>query len=136
MKSARSEAYARPAAGLKVALDIKGIAQALQRAGSATRSSKTFCPRGKFIKITQQQIVDKDNATHQVSEAESMDGGGGQIVVSVWGAAHHALVAAPQNSGVAIVGCNATLDSSGQVKLNIWPGAHVCATGVQVQSLT
>ena len=65
-----------------------------------------------------------------------MDGGGGQIAVSVWGAAHHALVAVPKNSGVAIVGCNATLDSSGQVKLNIWPSAHVCATGVQVQSLT
>ena len=37
--------------------------------------------------------------------------------------------------GVAVVGCNATKDN-GQIKLSIWPSAHVCAGGAQVESLT
>ena len=39
--SESAEAYKFPACGLEVALDIRGIMQALQRAGSATRPSKT-----------------------------------------------------------------------------------------------
>ena len=35
-----------------VALDIRGIMQALQRAGSATRSSKTFDLRGELVALT------------------------------------------------------------------------------------
>ena len=50
-------ACTHPACGLQVALDIKGIMQALQRAGSATRSNKTcdFC--GKLVDLTNQKDV-------------------------------------------------------------------------------
>jgi hypothetical protein len=37
--------------------------------------------------------------------------------------------------GVAILGCSATKEND-TVKLNIWPGAHMCTGGEQAQSLT
>ena len=36
---------------------------------------------------------------------------------------------------MAVVGCTATMDN-GQVKLGIWPSAHVCSEGAQAEGLT
>ena len=41
----------------------------------------------------------------------------------------------PTGLGVAIIGCNATKEKD-EVKLNIWPAAHVTNAGEQAQSLT
>ena len=52
-------ACTHPACGLQVALDIRGIMQALQRAGSATRPSKTFDFSGKLVDLTNQKGMSK-----------------------------------------------------------------------------
>ena len=44
--------FTHPACGLQVALDIKGIIQVPQRAGSAARSSKTFDFCGQLVGLT------------------------------------------------------------------------------------
>ena len=128
-------AYIHPACGLQVALDIKGIMQALHSAGSATRSSTTcdFC--GKLADLTNQKAVTKTQVVLQVSEAAFLDGGGGKVAVSVWQSAHLALARTQVGTGVAVVGCTATMDN-GQVKLSIWPSAHVCTDGAQAAGLT
>ena len=55
--------------------------------------------------------------------------------MSVWQGARACLSDVPEGAGVALVGCSAALED-GEVKINIWPGAHVCTTGEQAQSLT
>ena len=45
------------------------------------------------------------------------------------------LIDLPAGVGVAIVGCSATKEKD-EVKLNIWPAAHVTTDGEQAQSLT
>ena len=64
-----------------------------------------------------------------------MDGGGGRVTVSVWNGSHSALAGVQSGSGVSVVGCSATQEH-GQVKLSIWPSAHVCSQGDQVETLT
>ena len=132
--SESEEAYKLPACGLKVALDIRGIMQALQRAGSATRSSKTFDFCGKLVALTDQKIVTKNNVDLKVSEATFLDGGGGRVSVSVWQGAHLSLARAQVGDGIAVVGCTATVEN-GEVKLSIWPTAHVCTEGAQAAQL-
>ena len=64
LKEVTSESQAactHPACGLQVALDIKGIMQALQRAGSATRFRKTFGFCGKLVDLTNQKEVEQKN---------------------------------------------------------------------------
>ena len=63
-----------------------------------------------------------------------MDRGGGQVKVSVWQNARRALDCIQMGSGVAVVGCSATMEN-GQVRLGIWPSAHVCADGAQAEGL-
>ena len=58
-----------------------------------------------------------------------------KIVVSVWQPAQTCLGSLPPGAGVAVVGCSASLEG-GEVKVNIWPSAHICTTGGQAQSLT
>ena len=128
-------AFKHPSFGLQVALDIKGIMEVLQRAGSATRSSKTFDFCGELVGLTDPKEVKKDQQALQVSEATFLDGGGGRVAVSVWQSATRALAGAQVGSGAAVVGCTATMDN-GQVKLGIWPSAHVCSQGVQAEGLT
>merc|ERR1712197_174047 len=64
-----------------------------------------------------------------------MDEGGWKIMVSAWQSARTSLGSLPPGAGVAVVGCSASLEG-GEVKVNIWPGAHICTTGDQAQSLT
>ena len=133
--SENEAAYAHPASGLQVALDIKGIMRTLQRAGPATRPSRTFDFCGKLVHLSEQKEVTKDDVVLHVSEAEFLDSGGGRVTVSVWNDAHRALARVQMGGGVAVMGCNATKDN-GQVKLSIWPSAHMCAEGAQVETLT
>ena len=39
-----------------------------------------------------------------------------------------------EGAGIAVVGCCATL-AEAEIKLNVWPDAHICTTGIQTQSL-
>ena len=41
----------------------------------------------------------------------------------------------PNGTGAAVVGCSAALENN-EVKVTLWPGAHVCITGEQARSLT
>ena len=50
-------AFKHPSCGLQVALDIKVIMEVLQRAGSATRSSKTFDFCGELVGLTDPKEV-------------------------------------------------------------------------------
>ena len=60
---------------------------------------------------------------------------GGKISVSVWNEAYKLLKPLSVGVGVVIIGCNATKEND-EVKLNIWPAAHVSTDGEQAQSLT
>ena len=56
-------------------------------------------------------------------------------MVSVWQAARDYFSGVYTGAGVAVPGCSAALEN-GEVKINVWPGAHVCTSGEQAQSLT
>ena len=72
---------------------------------------------------------------YAVADAAFIDESGGKIMVSVWQPARTGLGTLPPGAGVVVVGCSASLEG-GEVKVNIWPGAHICTTGDQAQSLT
>ena len=69
-----------------------------------------------------------------MSEATFLDCGGGRVAVSVWQSATRALAGTQVGSGVAVISCNARMEN-GQVKLGIWPSAHVCPQGAQAEGL-
>ena len=56
-------------------------------------------------------------------------------MVTVWQKARDYFAHVPPGSGVAVLGCSAALEN-GDVKINIWPGAHISTVGAQAQSLT
>ena len=130
-----------PAPGLRVHLDIKGIMEILGKrsfvecSGSAKLPTKTFDFIGKYIGMSQQRGAEKGGRVNKVATAEFVDASGGKIDVSVWNDAYQLLQPLTVGSGVAILGCNATKEKD-EVKLNIWPGAHVTTDGDQAQSLT
>ena len=130
-----------PAQGLCVQLDIKGIMEILGKrsfvecSGSAKLPTKTMDFIGKFMSLSEQKEVDKGGKKHKVAQAEFVDKTGGQISVSVWNAAYKLLQPLSVGVGVAIIGCTAT-KLKDEVKLNIWPDAHVSTEGEQAQSLT
>ena len=57
------------------------------------------------------------------------------MIVAVWDKASELFDSLDKGNGVLVLGCNATVQD-GEVKLNIWPGAHICTSGEQAQSLT
>ena len=131
-----------PAKGLRVHLDIKGIMAFLAKrdfrecSGSAKLPTKTFDFIGKFSSLSMQKSVEKGGKSHKVADAEFTDQSGAKIHVSVWDGAYKLLQPlAPKGVGVVIIGCNATKENN-EVKLNIWPAAHVTTDGEQAQSLT
>ena len=130
-----------PAKGLEVQLDIKGIMGILgnrsfvEGSGSAKLPTKTFDFIAKYMCISEQRPVEKGGKSNKVATAEFVDASGGKIEVSVWNEAYKLLQPLPTGLGVAIIGCNATKEKD-EVKLNIWPAAHVTNAGEQAQSLT
>ena len=92
-----------------------------------------FC--GKFLGIGTSKQVTKNGNLLMVAEAEFTDAGGGKIVVTVRQKAREYFAHVPPGSGVAVLGCSAALEN-GEVKINIWPGAHISTVGAQAQSLT
>ena len=130
-----------PASGLRVHLDIKGIMEILGKrsfvegSGSAKLPTKAVDFIGKYMGMSEQRVAEKAGRANKVATAEFVDTSGGKIDVSVWNEAYKLLQPLTVGSGVAIVGCNATKEKD-EVKLNIWPGAHVSTDGEQAQSLT
>ena len=55
--------------------------------------------------------------------------------VAVWDGANQLFDSLDIGVGVLVLGCNATVQD-GEVKLNIWPGAHISTSGEQAQFLT
>jgi hypothetical protein len=78
--------------------------------------------------------VDKNGKRFTVSELECVDASG-KITVSVWGRAYAAVEKIPNGEGVTLVGVTATREN-GEVKLNLWPSAHVLRGEDPAQSLT
>ena len=70
-----------------------------------------------------------------MSEATFVDAAGGKVNVAVWDQANQLFDSLDTGRGVLVLGCNATVQD-GEVKLNIWPGAHISTSGEQAQSLT
>ena len=130
-----TEALAHPAKGLQIALDIKGIVELLKGNGTGANNRAAFDFCGKFLGITTPKQVNKNGSLLMVAEAEFTDAGGGKIVVAVWKTAREYFAHVRPGSGVAVLGCSAALEN-GEVKINIWPGAHISTVGDQVQSLT
>ena len=130
-----------PAQGLCVHLEITGIMDVLGKRdfpegpGSARVPTKTFDFMGKLMSLSEQKILEKAGRVNKVATAEFVDKHGGKIVVSVWNEAYQLLRPLALGVGVAIIGCNATKEKN-EVKLNIWPGAHVSTHGDQAQALT
>ena len=50
------------------------------------------------------------------------------MTVAVWDKAYEMFDSLSLGAGVLILGCNATVQD-GEVKLNIWPGAHISTSG-------
>ena len=128
-----------PAQGLKVALEIKGVmallsTRAFKASGSAKVPTKTFDFIGKITALSSQRSAVKGGQNHRVADATFVDTQGGQITVSIWNEAYDCLQSIPLNSAVVILGCSATKDVS-DVKLNIWPSAHISTDGEQAQLL-
>ena len=128
-----------PAQGLKVALEIKGVmalisTRAFKASGSAKVPTKTFDFIGKITALSSQRSAVAGGQNHRVADATFVDTQGGQITVSIWNEAYDCLQSIPLNSGVVILGCSATKDGS-DVKLNIWPSAHISTDGEQAQLL-
>ena len=65
-----------------------------------------------------------------------VDGTGAQVEVALWDKAHLMFDSLNPGTGVVVVGCNATTTDTGEVKLNIWHGAHITTASEQAQSLT
>ena len=130
-----------PAPGLRVHLDIEGIMRLLGKrsfvecSGSAKLPTKTFDFIGKYMGITQPKPQQKAGKCFNVATAKFVDTGGGEIEVSVWNEASNMLSGLTTGVGVVLIGCSATKDKD-EVKLNIWPAAHVTTDGEQAQSLT
>ena len=129
-----------PAHGLQVALDIKGVMTLLtsrnfQTSGSAKVPAKTFDFVGKLTALSTQRSAVKAGANNKVADAEFVDATGAKIVASVWNDAYELLKSIKIGSGVVVLGSNAVKELA-DVKLNIWPSAHVSTDGEQAQSLT
>ena len=116
-------------------MDISQLLQLLKTTGSVKALNKTFDFCGKFLGVSNPKSIEKSGWRHDVSEAEFVDAKGGKVIVSVWDHAISTLQSLTAGAGVAVVGCNATV-AEAEVKLNIWPGAHICTIGAQAQSLT
>ena len=130
-----------PARGLRVHLEMKGIMGILRKrgflesSGSARLPTKTLDFVGKYMSISEQKVIEKGGKSNKVATAEFVDTSGGKVNVSVWNEAYKLLQPLPVGVGVAIIGCNATMEKN-EVKFNIWPAAHVSTDGEQAQSLT
>ena len=124
-----------PATGLEVSMDISQLLQLLKTTGSVKALNKTFDFCGKFLGVSNPKSIGKSGWRHEVSEAEFVDAKGGKVIVSVWDRAIPTLQSLTAGAGGAVVGCSATV-AEAEVKLNIWPGAHICTIGAQAQSLT
>lgn len=122
-----------PARGLHIPLPITGIVKLLKGPGTASRL--TFDFSGKFLGISKPKQRAKGATVYNVADAEFMDPDGSRIVVGVWQGAKEYFGHVSPGTGVAVVGATATKEEA-EVKVNIWPGAHVSTTGEQAQSLT
>ena len=67
-------------------------------------------------------------------EATFVGVAGGKVNAAVWDKANQLFDPLDIGAGVLVLGCNATVQD-GEVKLNIWPGAHISTSGEQAQSL-
>ena len=97
--------------------------------------NKTFDFCGKFLGLSAAKSVEKLGVRRDVSEAEFVDAKSGKVTVSLWDRAIRTVQSLAAGAGVAVVGCSATVVEA-EVKLNVWPGAHISTTGAQAQSLT
>ena len=84
--------------------------------------------------ISGQNDVVKEGKRLKVASAEFVDHTGEKITASAWQEAYGLLSGLRVGEGVAIIGCT-TKSEGGEVKLNIWPGAHASTTGSQVETL-
>ena len=130
-----AEALAYPAKGVHVALDIKGIVDLLKSTAGSTNQRKSFDFCGKFLGMGPSRQVTKAGTVWEVADAEFTDAGRVKIYVSIWGGARAYFNELSNGAGVAVLGCSAMLES-GEVKINVRPGAHICTSGEQAQSLT
>ena len=124
-----------PAQGLQVSLHISELLAHLRDSGSAKSNSRTFDFCGKFLGVSEKKITEKNGIRHTVAEATFVDAAGGKVNVAVWDNAHQWLECLAIGVGVVVLGCSTTVQGN-EVKLNIWPGAHISTSGEQAQSLT
>ena len=133
------DVLAYPSQGVHVALDIKGVVDILKRSGvapgPASANRRAFDFTGKFLGIGTTRQATKGGVVYGVSDAEFTDAGGGKVVVSVWQGARGYFDKLETGAGVALLGCSAAVENN-EVKINMWPGTHICTTGEQAQSLT
>ena len=89
-----------------------------------------------------QEAGGADAPQRAVSQATFLDDSGGQFEDRVWPEAHHMFVGLAPDTGVAIVGCTATLAGQSlgalptELKINVRPTARASTQGGQAKSLT
>ena len=93
------------------------------RAGTTKTESKVFDLVAKIVDVSASKTVDKGGTRYTVAEMTLVDKSG-KVKVSVWGTAIAAIANVPDTHGLTLVGVTATRDN-GEVKLNLWPSAHV-----------
>ena len=124
-----------PANGLEVALSISGIMAKLEVSTGRYGGNKTFDFCAKFLRLSEQKKVTKGGTPRNVSEAEFVDQNGGTIKASFWEEADAMMRKVPVGRGVLILGCNAMKENN-DLKLHIWPSAHLSTLGDQAQTLS
>ena len=133
------ELMAYPSQGVHVALDIKGVIDILKKKAavpsSASANRKAFDFTGKFLGIGTTRQAAKGGVAYNVAEAEFTDAGRGKVVVSIWQGAIGYFEKVEIGAGVALLGCSAAVENN-EVKINVWPGAHICTNGKQAECLT
>jgi hypothetical protein len=131
-----------PSKFLQVGLNLKELLGHLQtmqydktasRAGATKTESKVFDLVAKIVDVSASKTVEKAGTRYTVAEMTLVDKSG-KVKVSAWGTAIAAVANVPDTHGVTLIGVTATRDN-GEVKLNLWPSAHVIIID-PAQSLT
>ena len=131
MQSSKKAAFHHPAKGLQVSTSIQGITDYIKTNDKARAVDFS----AKYLGIESARTVNIKGQQVTVSDAEFVDTAGSKMTVSVWQSARSIFEELSIGTGVAVVGCNASVVNN-EVKLKFSPGGHICTTGCQAESLS
>ena len=129
------EIHKYPAKGITVSITITKLVCILKDSGAAKSLGRTFDFCGKYLGKSVAKQTEAKGTRRRVAEATFVDEDGGKVQVSLWDAAIEMFDDVPTDSGVVVVGCSAQKQDA-ELKLSIWPSAHISTAGDQAAALT